>query len=149
MESLTSPSHSLPSHPSLTHFSPLTTRTSQLLFLTKPPKHRHHNPLFLAATPTQALNNTALVAASTSPAAHVGGDLSVLIPISVLLLAMYWVANFIVPGMISEDLQQAASAQEPEQEAASSGEVEKVSMDVKPDLEVKKERKIKKSATSR
>ncbi|MQL84988.1 hypothetical protein Taro_017499 [Colocasia esculenta] len=40
------------------------------------------------------------------------GDPSVLIPISTLLLLVYWMANFVVPGMISKDLQAGESSEE-------------------------------------
>ncbi|XP_020092656.1 uncharacterized protein LOC109713103 [Ananas comosus] len=51
-----------------------------------------------------ALGDGLILAATNSPAA--GGDVSVLIPISVVLLLVYWIANFVVPEMIMKDLQQ-------------------------------------------
>ncbi|KAJ8497561.1 hypothetical protein OPV22_008113 [Ensete ventricosum] len=143
MESIGCPSPSLPPHSFLSHHSakPRRRRSAQLLLLlTKSPKHRN-NLLFLAVSPTQqqALSNS-LNAAATSPAA--GGDLSVLVPISALLLSIYWVANFIVPGMITKELQPATS----EQEAGTEEEEEEGT--VKPsNLKIKKSRGMKKTTT--
>uniref|UniRef100_A0A1D1ZDE6 Acetylcholine receptor subunit beta n=1 Tax=Anthurium amnicola TaxID=1678845 RepID=A0A1D1ZDE6_9ARAE len=84
--------------------------------LRQPESHRH---LLLAAAgpqppsphlrlkaPRAAINaSTALHLAVASPAS--AGDLSVLIPVSTVLLIVYLIANFVVPEIISKDLHHA------------------------------------------
>ncbi|URD76186.1 hypothetical protein MUK42_08394 [Musa troglodytarum] len=140
MESISCPSPSPPPHSFLGHHSAKPRRRhGQLFLLTKSPKHRH-NLLFLAISPTQQALGNSLDAAATSPAA--AGDLSVLVPVSALLLSIYWVANFIVPGMITRELQPAAS----EQEAGTEEEKEE-GMVKPPKLKIKKSRGTKKTTT--
>ncbi|CAL9063473.1 unnamed protein product [Musa banksii] len=142
MESIGCPSSpSLPPHSFLSHHSakPRRRRSAQLLLLTKSPRHRH-NLLFLAVSPTQQALSNSLHAAATSPAA--AGDLSVLVPISALLLFIYWVTNFIVPGMITKELQSETS----EQEAGTEEEKEE-GMVEPPNLKIKKSRGVRKTTT--
>ncbi|KAG1347370.1 hypothetical protein COCNU_06G011990 [Cocos nucifera] len=108
---------SLPSHPFLNNHATQPRRGTQLLVPIRTPTQR--NPLRSHSTvQTQALNNVLSVAAK-SPGG--GGDISVLIPISAVMLFMYWITNFVVPGMISKDLPPAAS----EGDKASEQEAEK------------------------
>ncbi|XP_038981951.1 uncharacterized protein LOC120110591 [Phoenix dactylifera] len=119
MEAIRCPSPSLPSRPFLSDHAPQPRRGTQLLFPIRTPKRRY--PLRSRSTvQTQALNN-ALTVAANPPAA--GGNISVLIPISAVMLFMFWITNFVVPGMISKDFQSAASEAEKaaEQEAEKHG----------------------------
>ncbi|KAJ6816203.1 uncharacterized protein M6B38_417665 [Iris pallida] len=60
----------------------------------------------------QALNEALNVATDVAAPKAIGGDISVLIPVSALLLFMYWVANFIVPGIVAKELQENGSERE-------------------------------------
>lgn len=51
--------------------------------------------------------NHAINATTATSIPH--GDISVLIPISSVLLFMYWIANFVVPDIVSKDLVKKAS----------------------------------------
>ncbi|CAA7401784.1 unnamed protein product [Spirodela intermedia] len=76
-------------------------RFQLLLAADRGPPSRH----WLLRPPRITIGDAAaLPLASISPAS--GGNLSVLIPISIVLLVFYWVANFVVPDMVARDLQQ-------------------------------------------
>nr|POE83012.1 hypothetical protein CFP56_42955 [Quercus suber] len=81
-------------------------RTSQLLWLssceaTQFFPHRPNN-LSLLAPRTNAIPISLLLAASSE--VKPGGDISVLLPVSAVLLSAYFLANFIVPTFIMKDL---------------------------------------------
>ncbi|KAK1407019.1 hypothetical protein QVD17_38629 [Tagetes erecta] len=62
-----------------------------------------HLPNNVRTKPMAVTSSHMVVLAVNSPAT--AGDISVLIPTSVLFFFLYWIANFVVPKMIMKDLE--------------------------------------------
>ncbi|XP_039140214.1 uncharacterized protein LOC120277431 [Dioscorea cayenensis subsp. rotundata] len=88
---------------------PTQSRQACTLFLVKQ-RHQHVYSKYSLHTP--AIND-GLIIAATSKAP--GGDISVLLPISALLLFMYFISNFVVPSFIMKDLGTAVEEENPEE----------------------------------
>ncbi|KAK7276858.1 hypothetical protein RIF29_18004 [Crotalaria pallida] len=76
-------------------------QTTKLLWLTssEPSRTIPHSHLFPSLR-AKALPDFIVAAASTPPAKS--GDLSAFLPVSALLLSLYFISNFIVPEFISK-----------------------------------------------
>ncbi|ONK74944.1 uncharacterized protein A4U43_C03F11710 [Asparagus officinalis] len=90
---------------------PTQQRRTSSLFITKQKKPLASNYRLRI----RALNTAVTIAVNSS--AH-GGDISVLIPVSAVLLFMYWIANFVVPDIVQKDLQEkdSGAGEEPGQQ---------------------------------
>ncbi|KAA8523660.1 hypothetical protein F0562_010083 [Nyssa sinensis] len=66
------------------------------------PLHRQRIPSVAPLSTTKAIS-TSLILGVTSPAES--GDITVLLQTSAVLLFVYWIANFVVPEIISKELQ--------------------------------------------
>ncbi|XP_059662469.1 uncharacterized protein LOC132308412 [Cornus florida] len=66
------------------------------------PLHRQNIPTAIHVS-TEAIN-TSIVLGVTAPAES-GGNITVLLQTSAVFLFVYWIANFVVPDIISKDLQ--------------------------------------------
>ncbi|KAI3686216.1 hypothetical protein L1987_79890 [Smallanthus sonchifolius] len=65
---------------------------------------QRHFPNHVRTKPMAVTSSHLVVLAVNSPAAA-AGDISVLIPTSVAFIFLYWIANFVVPGIIMKDLE--------------------------------------------
>ncbi|KAM0952204.1 hypothetical protein DsansV1_C03g0033911 [Dioscorea sansibarensis] len=130
MEAIRSSLHAHPIRSFLSNY-PIQSRKAHTLFSVK---HRHQHVYSKYSLQTLAIND-ALIIAATSKAP--GGDVSVLLPISALLLFMYFISNFVVPSYVMKGLGTADGDKKPE-EINSSENQEEASMASKPKLKIKK-----------
>ncbi|KAI3820518.1 hypothetical protein L1987_08066 [Smallanthus sonchifolius] len=93
------------------HTPPLSTVSNKLHWFSRhapPPAGvlQRHFPNHVRTKPMAVTSSHLVVLAVNSPAsAAAAGDISVLIPTSVAFIFLYWIANFVVPGIIMKDLQ--------------------------------------------
>ncbi|KAF5807450.1 hypothetical protein HanXRQr2_Chr05g0233861 [Helianthus annuus] len=87
------------------HTPPLSTLSKWSSRHTPPPTGvlRRHFPNHVRTKPMAVTSSHLVVLTVNSPAA--AGDISILIPTSVAFIFLYWIANFVVPGIIMKDLQ--------------------------------------------
>ncbi|KAJ0983033.1 hypothetical protein J5N97_011288 [Dioscorea zingiberensis] len=110
-------------------------------------KQRHQRVYSKYCLQTPVIDN-ALVVAVTSKAP--GGEISVLLPISAVLLFMYFISNFFVPSIVMKDLKTQTDADDKPEAENSSENQEEASMDSKPKLKIKKSSiKIKKNSSNK
>ncbi|XP_042470029.1 uncharacterized protein LOC122052534 isoform X1 [Zingiber officinale] len=156
MESLSSPSRALPSHhPFLAPCFTQPRTTPPLHFPIKFPNYNRYKFLFHAASPLhRPPKNTLSAVAEAAPA---GGDLTGLIQNGVLLLSIYWFANFVIPGLMSKNFEPVASETEKETEEETAEEEEEViqggemkqGANLQANVKAKRRRGRKKTASSR
>ncbi|KAI3986726.1 hypothetical protein MKX01_014264 [Papaver californicum] len=76
-------------------------------------KMKNHTSLRMK---TQAFTSSSLVLLDITSPPAASGDISVFLQTSVLLVAVYWFSNFIVPDLIVKNLQKTNESKDQEEE---------------------------------